>query len=244
MFLLRHRLKYERERSCPPSLQGSLKPLKKIKFLPNLLKTLLISCSKQPWMSSMFKALIHIRLLLLLGFNYAGLLCNIITITTIRACYRKWCTHMATKLSSNPIRSWLNTKEPFAESSRIIVVPLRSWKYAVLIALPSLCITISWHYHLLALSSLTCPQINSKTTYFFNTQGRNFSKFLLLLFNLKNKNLDKRRGSSYPLLPKKSPPSKMVNCWPHQGHQLHSVLMGHAKMISENFMRSSFYVKG
>jgi hypothetical protein len=52
---------------------------------------------------------------------------------------------MATKLSSNPIRSRLNTKEPFAESSRIIVVPLRSWKYAVLIALPSLGIIISVH---------------------------------------------------------------------------------------------------
>jgi hypothetical protein len=52
---------------------------------------------------------------------------------------------MASKLGSDPIGSRLNTKVGFAERSSIIVVPLRSWKYAVLIALPSLGIIISVH---------------------------------------------------------------------------------------------------
>jgi hypothetical protein len=60
---------------------------------------------------------------------------------------------MASKLGSDPIGSRLNTKVGFAESSSIIVVPLRSWKYAVLV------VTTRWQYHL-----CTCLQINPRKT--------------------------------------------------------------------------------
>lgn len=53
-------------------------------------------------------------------------------------------THRATKLSDNPIGSWLSIKNKFAEGGSIIVIPFRSWKYTLLI------VPTCWHYHLCA----------------------------------------------------------------------------------------------
>ena len=58
---------------------------------------------------------------------------------------------MASKLGGDPIGSRLNTEVVFAESGSILVVPLRSWKYAVLV------VTTRWQYHL-----CTCLQINPR----------------------------------------------------------------------------------
>lgn len=53
-------------------------------------------------------------------------------------------THMATKLSSNPVGSRVSIKKRIAEGDHIIVIPLRSWKYTLLV------VSTYWHYHLCA----------------------------------------------------------------------------------------------
>lgn len=63
-------------------------------------------------------------------------------------------THMAAKLSGDPIRPRYNAISHFAISSTILVLPLRSWEYALLI------VTTCWHYHL-------CASLQYRTKLFY-----------------------------------------------------------------------------
>ena len=68
----------------------------------------------------------------------------------------KFDTHMATKLGANPVGSRINAIVTFAASCSLRIVPLRLWKYALLI------VSICWHYHF-----CTCLQcINFPTSEF------------------------------------------------------------------------------
>jgi len=84
----------------PPPLQGSLKPLKKIILLPNLFSTLLISCPK-PDNNYMF------------GLPNVNLYTNSLFVALIMKEDNNT-THIATKLSSDPIASRLNVISTFA----------------------------------------------------------------------------------------------------------------------------------
>lgn len=108
-------------------------PLKKIILLPNLFKTLSISCSNK---------------------EKRGMVDQFSELTQISGNVVFSVTHMATKLSSNPIRPGLDVKEIFAGRFSGTVIPGRNWKYALLI------VSTCGHDHLCAGLQLLHPDFN------------------------------------------------------------------------------------
>ena len=115
----------------PPPLQGSLKPLKNIMLLADLFRTLSTACRKT-WISNniIWKWLAM----------YAKLKCIIRDLNWIVNSTTN--THMAAKLSCNPVCFLLYVVEKFAPRGSCFVWPLIFWKYALLVA------STYGHYHL------------------------------------------------------------------------------------------------